>query len=74
MYKNFARLCFCENRVLLNAEQIEIVVQVNRDFAQNGNRKCDGETSESVPYSSLAVRSHLAVKIGAPRVLDSWTP
>ena len=51
----------------MNAEQIEIVIQVNRDFGQNGNRKYDGGMSEGVPcsfaYSSLAVRSHLAVKI-----------
>ena len=51
----------------MNAQQIEIVVQVNRDFAQNGNRKYDGEMSQGVPcsfaYSSLAVRSPLAVKI-----------
>ena len=55
--------------------KLEIVVQVNRDFAQNGRRKYDGETSEGVPcslaYSSLAVRSHLTVKILAPRVPDS---
>ena len=48
-----------------------------QDFAQKGNRKYDGETSEDVSrssaYSSLAVRSHchLAVKIIAPQVLDS---
>ena len=56
-------------------KQIKIVVHVNRDFAQNGNRKYDGETSEGVPclfrYSSLPVRSHLAVKIVVPWVLDS---
>ena len=65
---------FSENCALLNAEQSEIVVQVNRDFAQNGNRKYDGETSGGVPcsfvYSSLAVRSYLTVKIIAPQVLD----
>ena len=50
----------------------------NRDFAQNGDRKCDEETSEGVPcsfrahaYSSLIVRGHLAVKIVASRMLDS---
>ena len=56
-------------------EGIEIVVQVNWDFAQNGDRKYDGEMSEGVPcpfaFSSLAVRSHLAVKVVAPRVLDN---
>ena len=59
MYIVFARFYFGENCAPLKAEQIEIVVQVNSDFAQNGNRKYDGETSESVPYSSLAFRSHL---------------
>ena len=52
-----------------------MVIQVNRDFTQNGDRKYDGKMSEGVlcsfAYSSLAVQSHLAVKIVAPRVLDS---
>ena len=52
-----------------------MVVQVNRDFAQNGKSKYDGETSEGVlcsfVYSSLAVRSHLTVKIVALSVSDS---
>ena len=56
-------------------KQIKIVVQVNRDFAQTGDRKCDEETIEGVPclfaYSSLKVQSHLAVKIVASRMLDS---
>ena len=46
-------------------KQIEIVVQVNRDFTQNGNKKYDGEMAEGVScsfaYSSLAVRSHLLI-------------
>ena len=76
MYIVFVRLYFGENCALSNAEQIEIVHQVDRDFAQNGNRRrYDGETSEGVAcsfaYSFLAVRSHFAVKIVVPRVLDS---
>ena len=59
MHIVFVRLHFSENCALLNVDQIEIVVQVNRDFAQNGNRKYEEETSEGVPHSSLAVRSHL---------------
>ena len=43
VYKVFVRLYFGENCAMLNTEQIEIVVQVNRDFAQNGNRIYDWE-------------------------------
>ena len=59
MHIVFVRLHFGENCALLNVEQIEIVVQVHRDFAQNGNRKYEEETSEGVPYFSFAVGSHL---------------
>ena len=61
--------------------KLKIVVQVNRDFAQNGRRKYDGETSDGVlcsfAYSFLAVRtnfSNLTVKIVAPRVRNGSTP
>ena len=33
------------------ALNVEIVVEVNRDFAQNGSRKYDGETSDGVSCS-----------------------
>ena len=56
--------------------KLEIVVQVNRDFAQNGRRKYDGETSDGVrclfAFSFLAVRTNF--KIVAPRVRNGSIP
>ena len=58
--------------------KLKIVVQVNRDFAQNRRRKYDGETSDGVPcsfaYSFLAVRSNLTGKIVVPRMRISSIP
>ena len=77
MYIVFVRSYFGEKSASLKAAQSRDC-QVNRDFAQNGRRKYDGETSEGVPYSlaysSLKVRSHLTVKIVAPWMPDSKTP
>ena len=49
-----ARLYFGEKSALLNDTQADPdcrPIQFNRDFAQNGDRKYDGETSEDVPRS-----------------------
>ena len=79
--RSLASAISCKLVNSFTCKKLEIVVQVNRDFAQNGRRKYDGETSDGVPcsfaYSFLAARtnfSNLTVKIVAPRVRNGSIP
>ena len=79
MYMVFVRLYFNEKSATESRSSRSRLSSKSAGISRKmQKRKYDGETSEGVPcsiaYSSLAVRSHLAVKIVAPRLPDSQTP